>query len=829
MRAMRVRGLLLAPALIGACGDGGGLAPPPPVVAAGPVEVETDPLRLVIHAPGGDILVDDPIEVATSASVDPIRYYDPRDLDDTLTWAAPARAVGYDAATDALVLEHGVRLTVRDGSVPGTATLALDTEAVGGAVLVRWALPRAVDEPLFGFGENLTSAVAGGDVREMQLRVDLTSESSTNETHVPVPLALWPRRGLGLLIADPRPGAFDIGAARPEQVLATFTLAAPGPLTAHFFTATEPLDLCRTVAALTALPAVPPPWAFAPQQWRNVHQSSDEMRADAHMMRELDIPGSVMWIDNPWQTGYNTFEIDETRFADADALLAEVAALGYQVVVWSTPYVNKAGATAADFDEAAAAGHLVTDDIGRPFLWPWQDGPGALVDFTAAGATTWWRERIARITARGIRGFKLDFGEDLVPELAGNLTPFQLAGGTTQTLHNAYAHGFHAAYLGALPAGDGFLITRAGSYGEQAVNTCIWPGDLDSDFSRHGEDNGEGLRNVGGLPAAVAAGLSLSVSGYPFFGSDIGGFRDGPPSTETLVRWAQVAALGTIMQLGGGGASHNPWDESQFDAEAVPIYRTYARLHMDLWPYLYALAVVAGADGTPVLRPTRFVHPDAQSDDATFFVGESLFVAPVLEESATERTVVLPPGRWIDWWSGAAHDGDGMTARVVPAPLEVLPLWRRANRFVPLFARAADTLIATMDPDVKSYADADFARELRLWITPEAAPATITLHDGAQATSDSDGAAYELTATAGSQFSVFTFDLHVDERAAAAHPALAAPGAISVDGEVLGAALDEAELASCPTPGCWLVEPAAQRLRARVHLADQAGHEIRIE
>jgi alpha-glucosidase (family GH31 glycosyl hydrolase) len=95
----------------------------------------------------------------------------------------------------------------------------------------------------------------------------------------------------------------------------------------------------RRYVAATARPAVPPRWAFAPQQWRNEHRSSDEVRDDAQQMRALGIPGSTMWIDNPWQTGYNTFTFDEQRFVGVDALLAELRALGYRVVVWSTPYL----------------------------------------------------------------------------------------------------------------------------------------------------------------------------------------------------------------------------------------------------------------------------------------------------------------------------------------------------------------------------------------------------------------------------------------------------------------------------------------------------------
>ncbi len=836
---MRAGPGLLVIGLAGLVGCGGSDTPPPPTVTVGDVTIETAPLRLILATPSGDFAVDQFVEVGTLASPDPDRYYDPAEPIAQISWAPATHARAWDEDSATLTLDNGVKLALTSGPVSATQTLTLDAGEVDGAVLLRLVLPRSADEPIYGFGENFTSAEAGGSVREMQFRVDLDSESSLNETHVPIPLALWPGRPAGLFVEDPRPGAFDVGAERPDRLLATFTLGQPGPLAAHLFSTDQPLDLLRRYAELTALPALPPLWSFAPQQWRNEHHSSQEVRDDATAMRDLGIPGSVMWIDNPWQTGYNDFTFDQSRFEDPEGLLADLAALGYRVIVWSTPYVDKEGPTAADFAAAREAGYLVTDDAGVPFVFPWQDGPGGLVDFTAPGATEWWRERIARATDLGISGFKLDFGEDILPEIGGNLAALELYAGDPQTMHARYTYYYHEAYYGALATGagtsarpgstwgqaldpgDGFLITRAGTYGDQAKNTCIWPGDLDSDLSRHGVDNGEGKENVGGLPAAIAGMLSLSASGYPFYGSDIGGFRDGPTSTETLVRWTEYAALGTIMQLGGGGASHNPWDDTLFDPPALSVYQTFSRLHMDLVPLIYSLATVAASDGTPVTRPTRLVYPDADSDDASFLVGDSLFVAPVIEPDATSRDVVLPPGRWIDWWTGESVDGDGTTERTVAAPLETLPLWRRADALVPMFARAADTLIPASDAAVHSYADPTYGRELRLLASPTGADTAVTLYDGAAAEAgDADGS-YRITASAGSQFDRFTFDL--DARAATA-PAILAPAAVTLDSEALATVATAAEVADCAAPGCWNWDPAAERLLIRVFLDDQNDH-----
>ncbi len=778
--------LIGAIALLPCCG-GDDIGPAPDTISQGPVTITSDPLTIDV----GPLHFEQFVEIATTPLFEDSHYYDPRDRgDDTLTWTAPARATGVDG-DGWLVLEGGAKLMLAPGDDDDHARLVIDASAVSNAVLTRVVLPIAGDEQIHGFVESYGGADASGQVREAQFRVDTESESGLNEAHAPVPLAMWPRQGVGLFVHDRRTGAFDLGAARPGEALVTFGLPARGPLPIDLFVEDTPVDLVRRYVSLTALPAVPPRWAFAPQQWRNVHDSSDEVRDDANAMRTLGIPGSVMWIDNPWQTGYNTFVFDEQRFVGIDQLLSELESLGYRVVVWSTPYLQNEGETQPDYRAAREAGYFVEDGSGVTLDFPWKEGPVGLIDFTDPDATTFWQERIARVVDRGISGFKLDYGEDVVPELGGTQLAMSLAAGDNQDLHGIFNRYYHEAYLEALPDDDGFLITRAGAWGEQDRNTCIWPGDLDNDMSIGGVDNGEGAINVGGLRAAIAGGLSLSVSGYPFFGSDIGGYRGGEPDTETLIRWSQYAALGTIMQLGGSGESHNPWDTTLYDAPALEVYQEYSRLHMDLNPYLWTLALQAGADGTPVTTPCRFAFPDAGCDDAMFLLGDAILVAPVVEPGATTREVTLPPGEWVDWWTGEAVFGT-FTA---DAPLTRMPIYRRVGAFVPMFARAADTLEPATAAGVTSYADPAYGSELRLLLTGDGA--AITLHDGAQATAPDD---HTLTFTAGDQYTIATFDLI---------------GTTRTSVPSLSAAADEAALMSCAAPGCYLAE--AGRLRVRVH------------
>jgi alpha-D-xyloside xylohydrolase len=238
----------------------------------------------------------------------------------------------------------------------------------------------------------------------------------------------------------------------------------------------------------------------------------------------------------------------------------------------------------------------------------------------------------------------------------------------------------------------------------------IWPGDLDATMSKHGEDVDNGMdqyTSVGGLPAAVVASLSLGPSGFPLFASDTGGYRHSPPDKETFTRWFEYTALTPVMQV-GNSASQVPWQytpENGFDDEMLAWYRDYARLHIRLFPYVWTYINNLATDGRPIVRPLGLAYPELGVHPSdTYLLGRNLLVAPVIERGATSRELTLPPGIWLDWWTGELLDGGGEIT--VAAPLGSLPLFLRAGGIVPMLRPTIDTLAPTTMPDLAdSFAD----------------------------------------------------------------------------------------------------------------------------
>jgi alpha-D-xyloside xylohydrolase len=319
-------------------------------------------------------------------------------------------------------------------------------------------------------------------------------------------------------------------------------------------------------------------------------------------------------------------------------------------------------------------------------------------------------------------------------------------------MHADYQRLYHQVYAELLPEEGGFLLCRSGTYGDQVNGPIIWPGDIDATLARHREPavdrDGERYVSVGGLPAAIVASLTLGPSGFPFFGSDTGGYRHDPPDEETYTRWFQHTALSTVMQV---GTSSNvvPWEFERFGYSPAVLerYRRYARLHLRLWPYVWTYAMRLRDDGRPIQRALGLAHPElGLHPNDVYLLGDDLLVAPVVERGATRREVPLPPGGWIDWWTGERHEGGG--AIVVDAPLDRLPLLLRAGGIVPLLRPTIDSLSPVADRDaVDSYATDPGVLYARA--VPGDEPSSFDLFDGSRIEIDPGG---RVRFRAGAQF-----------------------------------------------------------------------------
>jgi len=729
-----------------------------------------------------------------------------------LSWLQPessALASGAGSAEITLRYQDGIEVVVRlRAEAEGRFSALVEPHAPEGGKQVAYLRVDAradAGEGFYGTGGRGDSVDQRGKLRPMQMELDSALESSNDESHVPVPLLIG-TRGWGLFVESRHLGAFDVARQANDLVEVTYAMvpADEPALRLHLFSAEHPLDVLSRYFDVAGRPRLPAPWATGPLLWRNETRDQAQLLDDIEQIRSRDLATNGLWLDRPYATAVNSFDFDPARFPDPAGMIAALHAAGLRVGVWSTPYLESGIPLRAQAD---AAGYF------PPLTGLLLNGWGPPIDLTRPEAYAFWQGLIKRYTDAGIEGFKLDYAEDVVPTFPpSSRNRWKFADGSDErTMHHGYPLLYHRVYAETLPAEGGLLLCRAGRYGDQRNGPIIWPGDMDASFTRQREvftpRDGKQITGVGGLPATVILGLTLSASGFPFFGSDTGGYRHSPPDRELFIRWLEQTALSTVMQV-GDASSQMPWEftaDNGRDDATVDLYRLYARLHLRLFPYLWTHAARLATEGRPIARPLGLAYPElGLHPDDLYLLGDDLLVAPVLTRGATSREVTLPAGNWIDWWDGSIHAGT-FTA---PAPLDRIPLYLREGAIVPLLRPTIDTLAPTTRGDVDSFATS--AGVLFARVAPPAVGAPIfTLYDGTRLAAERTPTGLTLTTVAGT---VFTSGYQLELLATAR------PASVTLDGAPLGERADLATLTQ--SADGWFHDPAAG---GALHLKLPAG------
>ena len=184
--------------------------------------------------------------------------------------------------------------------------------------------------------------------------------------------------------------------------------------------------------------------------------------------------------------------------------------------------------------------------------------------------------------------------------------------------------------------------------------------------------------------------LNIGISGEPFVGVDIGGFRRDP-SPELYARWIQIGVFYPFCRTHTmiGTADQEPWS---FGEEVEEISRKYIELRYRLLPYIYNCFYQASQTGIPVMR-AMFIDfpddpvvleytPDGNIAERQFMFGDWLLVAPVVYENAKSLIIYLPEGEWFNFWTNEKHEAP--LPMVVDTPLDFCPIFVRGGAIIPM-------------------------------------------------------------------------------------------------------------------------------------------------
>ena len=210
----------------------------------------------------------------------------------------------------------------------------------------------------------------------------------------------------------------------------------------------------------------------------------------------------------------------------------------------------------------------------------------------------------------------------------------------------------------------------------------------------------------------IPAGLNFSLSGVPYWTTDIGGFvignPDDPAYRELFIRWFEYGTFCPIFRLHGTRTTNHNELWSYGDGGAK-ILTDYDRLRYRLMPYIYSLAWKTTNEGYTPMRPLAMdfrTDVRAQNIGDQFMFGPALLVNPVTEPEATKRHMYLPRGAWRDFWTGKLLDGG--VALDAPANLERMPIYVRAGSIIPMGPQLLFAAEKPADPiELRIYDGAD--------------------------------------------------------------------------------------------------------------------------
>ncbi len=484
----------------------------------------------------------------------------------------------------------------------------------------------------------------------------------------------------------------------------------------------SPLDTLEQFTADTGRPVIPTPWVFGPRRRGGVNATRDG-KEEIALLRELDIPMTA--IDDAIH-----FLPANSHVGREDQLRAwttRLHELGYKAICYNNPYIDATDEAAVDeFSYGKENSLLVVGPDGEPALTSFISGKLrrlATIDLTSPAGVSWFQQLLKRSLDLGYDGWMHDFGE-YVPRDA-----VLSDGRRGEEVHNEYPVLSAKAAFDLLEKerpGDYLFFVRAGGTGTQAFTPAVWGGDPEATFDE-----------TSGLPASLRGGLGLSMSGVPYWGSDMTGFKcmtDAPLDKEIFIRWIQFGAVSPIMMeqnacLNVGGPKRTKWTLWS-DEETPVLYGRYSRLHTRLLPYFMVLAKRAHEKGTPLTLHPFLLHPDSEEawavDDA-FYVGPALYALPVVRRGQTERKSWLPPGRYVDLDDYKAYSGGAVVT--IPAPLEKLPLLLVENQILPLLDKSIQTLAPATDPNVVTPATVADRLDVLVALAPGGS-AELTLDDG---------------------------------------------------------------------------------------------------
>ncbi|MFT3844343.1 MAG: glycoside hydrolase family 31 protein [Lacibacter sp.] len=431
---------------------------------------------------------------------------------------------------------------------------------------------------------------------------------------------------------------------------------------------------------LTGQAPMMPLWSFGFNQSRERYKTQNELLEVVTKYRSLKVP--LDGIIQDWQywgkdSNWNAMSFDPVTFPDPQLMVDSVHKMKAHLFVVAWPGFGPKTELYKAFKEKKMLLNFQT--------WPPHDGVTPYDPYNPVARDMYWEKLNKGVFQFGVDAWWLDSSEPdhmNLQEKDFNLPTYL---GTYRSVVNAFpiqhVGGIYDHQRKTTSAKRVTILTRSAFAGQQRYAANTWSGDVASNWTTFRKQ--------------IPAGLNFSLTGIPYWNTDIGGFFAGhfsnaggaknPEFAELYTRWMQFATFTPMMRSHGTDIKREIYQFGERGDSIFDVQEKFINLRYSLLPYAYSTAWNVTSKSGSIIRALVMdfaADKNVYNIDNEFLFGQSILVTPVTEKGTQLQKVYLPAGaNWFDLWTGEILQGGKYISKATP--INSMPVYIKAGSIIP--------------------------------------------------------------------------------------------------------------------------------------------------